>query len=178
MLSPIKQQKGAALVGVMMVLLVLTILGTNAFLTSTTELKISANYNQSLQALYAAEAGIQHLLAGYRQNFDYFLQKKTGQEMNFPLSEQDHPDHPGIKFWLQELRYDPQELPTYVEVIMIGKDTSQNCLSRIRATIYCSRSGGPSDVSPIFKKGIVTAGHLHLSGSLEILGESACQPGV
>ena len=78
MLSPIKQQKGAALVGVMMVLLVLTILGSNAFLTSTTELKISANYNQNLQALYAAEAGIQHLLSGYRQNFEYFLQKKTG----------------------------------------------------------------------------------------------------
>ncbi len=90
MLSPIKQQKGAALVGVMMVLLVLTLLGSNAFLTSTTELKISANYNQSLQALYAAEAGIQQLLSGYRQNPDYFLQKKTGPEMNFPLGEPDH----------------------------------------------------------------------------------------
>ncbi len=167
MLSPIKQQKGAALVGVMLVLLVLTILGSNAFLTSTTELKISTNYNQSVQALYAAEAGIQHLISGYRQNFEYFLQKKTGQEMNFPLSGQ---DHPGIKFWLQELRYDPQQLPAYVEVIMIGKDTGQNCLSRIRATIYCSRSGGPADVSPIFKRGIVTAGVLHLSGSLGILG--------
>ena len=76
----------------------------------------------------------------------------------------------GSQFWLQELRYDPQQLPAYAEVIMIGKDTGQNCLSRIRATIYCSRSGGPADVSPIFKMGIVTAGLLQLSGSLEILG--------
>jgi hypothetical protein len=170
MISSIKQQKGAALVGVMLVLLVLTILGSNAFLTSTTELKISSNYNQSVQALYAAEAGIQQLISGYRQNFECFLNKKTGQEMNFPVSEQDLPDRPGIKFWLQELRYDPQQLPTYVEVIMIGKDSGQNCLSRIRATIYCSRSGGPADVPPIFRMGIVTAGLLNLSGSLEILG--------
>ena len=141
MLSPIKQQKGAALVGVILVLLVLTILESNAFLTSTTELKISANYNQSVQALYAAEAGIQRLISEYRQNFEYFLQKKTGQEMNFPVSEQDHRDRPGVKFWLQELRYDPQQLPTYVEVIMIGKDNGQNCLSRIRATIIVHDPG-------------------------------------
>lgn len=170
MIPLLKQQKGTALVGVMMVLLVLTLLGSNAFLTSTTEVKISANYNQSLQALYAAEAGIQLLLSGYRQNPDYFLQKKSGLEMNFPVVEQDHPNQSGIKFWLQQLRYDPQALPIYAEVIMVGKDPGQNCLSRVRATIYCAGSGGPTDVPPIFKKGIVTAGQLQLSGSLEIFG--------
>jgi hypothetical protein len=66
------------------------------------------------------------------------------------------------------LRYDPQQLPTYAEVIMVGKDSSQNCLSRVRATIYCALSGGPLDVSPVFQKGIVTAGQLQLSGSLEL----------
>ncbi len=161
-------QKGTALVGVLMILLVLTLLGTTAFLNSNIELKISANYNQNLQSLYAAEGGIQLLLAGYRRNPDYFLQKKTGPEMNFPSEEQDHPNHPGTQFWLLELRYDPQEFPHYAEVIMAGKDPSQNCLSRVRATIYCVRSGGASDVLPIFQKGIVTAGQLHLSGSLEI----------
>jgi hypothetical protein len=170
MRSPMGQQKGTALVGVMMVLLVLTLLAFNAFLTSTTELKISANYDHNLQALYAAEAGIQLLLSGYRQNPDYFFQKKTGGDMNFLLVEKDPPHPQGIKFWIQELRYDPQELPTYVEVIMVGKDPDLTCLSRVRATIFCVRSGAPSDVSPIFQKGIVTAGQLHLSGSLEILG--------
>ena len=57
----LKQEQGAALVGVMMVLLILTFLGSTAFLTSTTELKISSNYDQSLRALYAAEAGLQNL---------------------------------------------------------------------------------------------------------------------
>ncbi|MCJ7833377.1 MAG: FapA family protein, partial [Deltaproteobacteria bacterium] len=63
-----------------------------------------------------------------------------------------------------------QEVPTYAEVIMVGKNSSQNGLSRVRATIYCARSGGPMDVPPIFKMGIVTAGQLHLSGPLDILG--------
>ena len=169
-MSPFKQQKGAALVGVLMVLLLLTILGSTAYLTATTELSISSNYNQSVQASYAAEAGLQHLLFGFRQHPTYFLQKKTGQEMNFPIQEPDQPNRTGTQFWIDELRYDPQDPPTYAEVIMVGKGPGQNGLSRVRATIYCAQSGGSSDVSPIFKMGIVTAGQIDLSGSLEILG--------
>ena len=84
MISPIKQQKGAALVGVMMVLLVLTLLGSSAFLTSTTELKISANYNQNLQALYAAEAGIQHLVIRLSSESRLFFAEKDriGNELS------------------------------------------------------------------------------------------------
>jgi hypothetical protein len=166
----INEQKGTALVGVMMILLVLTLLGTSAFLTSTTELKISANYHQNLRALYAAEAGVQQLLAGYRRNPDFFWQKKTGPEMNFPMTESDSSCSPGIKFWIQELRYDPQEVPAFVEVIMVGKDSENYGLSRVRATIYGLRSGGPNAVPQIFREGIVTAGQLQLSGTLEILG--------
>jgi hypothetical protein len=170
MRSPIQQQKGTAMVGVLMLLLVLTLLGSNAFLTSITELKISTNYNQNLQSFYAAEAGIQVLLSGYRQNPDFFMQKRTGSEMNFPMEEKDYANPKEVKFWLQELRYDPQDIPAYVEVIMVGKDPDRNCLSRIRATIHGVRGGGPGDVPPIFQKGIVTAGQLHLSGPLEIQG--------
>ncbi|MGA3085824.1 MAG: PilX N-terminal domain-containing pilus assembly protein [Thermodesulfobacteriota bacterium] len=169
-MSPLKQQKGAALVGVMMVLLVLTLLGSTAFLTSHTELNISSNYNQSLQATYAAEAGLQQLLSYYRQNPGDFLQKKTGQEMNFPIMEPEDLKSTGIKFWINALRYDPQDVPTYAEVIMVGKDSSSNGLSRVRATIYCAQSGGPMDVPSVFKMGIVTAGQLNLSGQLEIFG--------
>jgi len=167
---PLKQQKGTALVGVMMILLVLTLLGSTAFLTSQTEQNISSNYNQSLQALYAAEAGLQQLLSFYRQNPGDFLQKKTGQEMNFPTKEPEDPKSTGIKFWINALRYDPQEVPNYAEVIMVGKDPSQNGLSRVRATIYCARSGGPINVPSVFKMGIVTTGQLHLNGPLDILG--------
>ncbi len=162
----LNEQKGAALVGVMLVLLILTLLGSTAFLNSTTDLKISGHYHQSLQALYAAEAGLQHLLSVYRQNPLHFLQKKTGPEMNFSLAEPEEPNGPGTKFWINNLRYDPQETPAYVEVIMVGKDLIQNSLARVRATIFCNSS----DVPAIFKTGIVTAGTLNLKGPLEISG--------
>lgn len=167
----IKQQNGAALVGVMMALLVLTLLGTTAFLTSNTELKISSNYSQSLQALYAAEAGLQALLSAYRQNPGYFLQKNTALEMNFPVDEPDHPNRSGTKFWIKALRYDSQEIPAYAEVIIYGKDSGQYSLARLRATISCTQSGEASDVPQIFKCGIVTAGRLNLNGPLSIVGD-------
>ncbi len=162
----VKEQRRAALVGVMMVLLILTLLGTTAFLNSTTDLKISGHYHQSLQALYAAEAGLQQLLSFYRRNPLHFLQKKMGPEMNFSLAEPEEPTGPGTKFWINNLRYDPQETPAYVEVIMVGKDLIQNSLARVRATIFCDSS----DVPAIFKTGIVTAGTLTLKGPSEISG--------
>jgi hypothetical protein len=166
----LRQQNGAALVGVIMTLLVLTLLGSSAFLTSVTELKISSNYNQSLQALYAAEAGLQDLLSIYRQNPDYFLLKKTGSEMNFPIGEPDQPNGAGTKFWLKELRYDSQEIPAYAEVIIYGRDSGLYSLARLRATILCTQPGDASDVPQVFKIGIVTAGRLNFNGSLEIIG--------
>jgi type II secretory pathway pseudopilin PulG len=162
----LKTQQGTALVGVLMVLLILTLLGSTAFLNSTTEVKISGHYLQSLQALYAAEAGLQQLLSVYRQNPLHFLQKKTGIEMNFPQAEPDEHSGPGTKFWIYSLHYDPQEKPTYAEVIMIGKDAVQNSLAQIRATIFCESS----DVPAIFKTGIVTEGTINLKGPAEISG--------
>ena len=163
---PFKEQNGAALVGVMLVLLVLTLLGTTAFLCSTTEIKINSHYQQSLQALYAAEAGLQRLLSIYRQNPLYFLQRKTGQEMNFPMGEPGGANGPEVKFWVEGLRYDPRATPAYVEVIMVGKDVAQNSLARVRATIFCSSL----EVPAIFKTGIATAGTLQVRGPAEIWG--------
>ncbi|MBA4392786.1 MAG: hypothetical protein C0407_04445 [Desulfobacca sp.] len=166
----LKQQNGAALVGVMMALLVLTLLGASAFLNSVTELKISSNYNQSLQALYGAEAGLHELLSTYRQNPNYFLEKKTGAEMNLPVNESDRPTSSGTTYWIKELRYDTQEIPSYTEVIIYSKDKVNSALARLRATIACSQLGDSSEVSPIFKLGLVTAGRLNLGGSLEFVG--------
>lgn len=165
-----RNEKGAALAGVMMALLILTLLGSTAFLNTTTELKISSNYTQSLQALYAAEAGLEELLSVYRQRPMFFLEKKNGRELNFPVGEPTNPSGPGPIFWIKEMRYDPNPIPTYVEVIIHGKDLSPNSLARLRATICCTLSGIASDVPPIFQIGIATAGRLHFSGPLEISG--------
>jgi Tfp pilus assembly protein PilX len=52
-------EKGMVLVVGLLLIVVLLILGTTAVITSTTDMKISANYKTGNQAFYAAEAGIE-----------------------------------------------------------------------------------------------------------------------
>lgn len=54
--------RGSALVVCLMVLAILTILGTIAILNTSTETRIAHNTRRSEQAFYAAEAGIEHIL--------------------------------------------------------------------------------------------------------------------
>jgi hypothetical protein len=55
----IGNQKGVALVSGLLVVLVLSILGLGAMMSSSTELKISANDRSAKEVFYAAEAGIE-----------------------------------------------------------------------------------------------------------------------
>ena len=59
----LKDQRGAVLVTGLAFLAILSVLGTTAYLTSTTELKVSANYRAARQAFYDAEAGIDFAVA-------------------------------------------------------------------------------------------------------------------
>jgi hypothetical protein len=172
------QEKGAALVGVMMTMLVLTLLGTSAFIQSAAELKVSSNYSQSLEALYAAEAGLQELLASYRQNPSSFLRKQTGADMNLPVNDPGRSFYNGTTYWIKELHYDAQEVPGYVEVIIYGRDRGQTSLARLRATLSCSQGGGTTDLPSVFKMGIVSAGRIELNGPIEIAGTLHANRGV
>jgi hypothetical protein len=164
----LNRREGTALVGVILVLLVVTFLGTSAFLNSTAELKINSNYTQSLRALYAAEAGLQDLLNLFRRNPQGFLQKKSGGEFGFPATEPQAENGPGSKYWMMDLRYDSQAFPDFAEVIIAGKEVGQNALCRIRATITINGAGGSDGVPAIFKIGLVTAGVLGLIAPLDV----------
>jgi len=174
----LKEQHGAALVGVMMALLVLTLLGTSAFVNSATELKISSNYSQSLEALYITEAGLQELLAAYRRKPSSFLQKHNGAEMNFPVAESDGLSPKGAAYWIKELRYDPLENPGYAEVIIFGRDRTKSSLARLRATISCSASNDSGLLPAVFTVGIVTGGQLQLGGPLNMVGTFHANQGL
>ena len=78
-----KDQQGTALIGVLMFLLVLTLLGSKAFMSTNVDLQIGSGYRQGLQALYAAEAGLQQLVSCFRENPALFLQKKNAVETAF-----------------------------------------------------------------------------------------------
>ncbi|MDO8723937.1 MAG: pilus assembly PilX N-terminal domain-containing protein, partial [Syntrophales bacterium] len=61
-LGGFSDEKGMVLVVGLLLIVVLMLLGTTAVMTSTTDMKISANYKTSNQAFYIAEAGIQEAL--------------------------------------------------------------------------------------------------------------------
>jgi len=63
----IGNERGMVLVVGLLLIVVLVLLGTTAVMTSTTDMKISANYKTSTQAFYIAEAGIEHARENVRQ---------------------------------------------------------------------------------------------------------------
>lgn len=73
-------ESGFALVIVMVVLLMITILGLNAIMTSSTDIQIAGNERVSTKALFIADAGLNHGIRALRgQNFDTLLAGITGQ---------------------------------------------------------------------------------------------------
>jgi hypothetical protein len=65
-----ESEKGMVLVIIILVVSVLLLIGTSATMSTNTDLRISANYKSSVDALYVAEAGIQRALAYLRTGAD------------------------------------------------------------------------------------------------------------
>jgi Tfp pilus assembly protein PilX len=57
-----KNERGIALVISLMFLAILSMLGTTAYVMTTTDLSIGRNYQQASQAFYGADAGVQYVL--------------------------------------------------------------------------------------------------------------------
>ncbi|MDP3097416.1 MAG: pilus assembly PilX N-terminal domain-containing protein [Syntrophales bacterium] len=65
----LRDEKGMILVVSLMMISALLLLGTTAVMTSTTDMKINANYKTGIQAYYAAEAGLEEARARLRATF-------------------------------------------------------------------------------------------------------------
>lgn len=63
MLIKINNERGVALITALLVLAILTMLGLAAVLTSTTDMQISTNEKIAVQGQYAAEAGVEDVMA-------------------------------------------------------------------------------------------------------------------
>lgn len=55
----LRNERGAALLIVLVMLLLLTILGVTLFTSSTTEIKVAGNYRNSLETFFTADAAIE-----------------------------------------------------------------------------------------------------------------------
>ncbi|NWF91956.1 MAG: hypothetical protein HXY46_03500 [Syntrophaceae bacterium] len=76
--SALRNQSGAALVIAMTMMIVLTLIAIGSIFTSTFEIRISGNKRCSTDSFYAADSGVQVVLAR-TQNFDMNLYTATGQ---------------------------------------------------------------------------------------------------
>ena len=69
-------ERGAALIIVLVMLLLLTILGATLFTSSTTEIKIAGNYRTSLETFSAADAAVEFAMT-YEKIYTYLIPGST-----------------------------------------------------------------------------------------------------
>lgn len=79
--SRISEEKGAAMVISLMVLVILSLLGSGAIITTTTQVQIAANQKQSKIAFYAAESGWQRVAQWLDQQSLLITNDMTDQEI-------------------------------------------------------------------------------------------------
>jgi hypothetical protein len=114
-----RSEKGTALIVSLLLLLVLTILALGLINTSTFEVGISGNEKTSLEAFYAAEAGIQMALS-----------QLPSMEA---IRRQETIEGSGARFWSGTLRDrgNPTELQSLGLAFQYGSDLSQVGFRRI-----------------------------------------------
>lgn len=66
----LKDESGIALITALLIMVLITVLGTAAIMTSTTDVKIGENFKKSLDAFYIAEAGLEVGLDYLDNNFN------------------------------------------------------------------------------------------------------------
>jgi hypothetical protein len=158
--SRLRREEGLALVAVLLLMLVLTLLGGAAFVLTATDLKIGVNAQQQVGSLYAAEAGVQSLLAFYRGAPGAFFQKQTGGTLPLPEADTGAVSWEEYRIWLAALRYDPAPLPRYVELTVQAREPLSRAAARVKAVIAHNPLPGP------FQIGLVSAGRVQLSGAV------------
>src|SRR5512136_2663601 len=85
----IRDQSGAALVIALLMMITLTLIGLGSVFTSTFEIKLSGNKRGSTDAFYAADSGVQVLIANIK-NFD-LPAKYTNNQFN-PFTDPSNPN--------------------------------------------------------------------------------------
>ena len=67
-LSRVGNTRGSVLVIGLVLVVILTLMGVAALFTTQTEIQITSNYKDSVQALYAAESGAQKVFDAFKQS--------------------------------------------------------------------------------------------------------------
>ncbi len=96
----IASDKGAILVVCMLILVILSLMGVAAIMTTSTEIKISANSRKAEQAFFSADAGIERARFQINYNDTYLsppLTNDTGEPFTYQVSILDRVDVSGTE---------------------------------------------------------------------------------
>lgn len=89
MITPLKDQSGVALVLALIMIVILTLIGLASTYTSTFEMKLSGNKRGTTDAFYAADSGVQVVVANV-ENFS--LPGKYVDEKYDPFTDANNPN--------------------------------------------------------------------------------------
>lgn len=145
----LKNQKGMALVTILVLLMLLSLIGSTALFSSNTGKKISANYRYAADALQNADAGIadaarqilNKTIVGNGQVGWTQTGSTTGFTNSYSVSYVTRTDNAGNK----TIAYDPTGKP-YYQIESAGYSSGANGVERrIRAVIQMKHSGSTFD---------------------------------
>jgi len=98
MVTPLKDQSGVALVMALVMIVILTLIGLASTYTSTFEMKLSGNKRGTTDAFYAADSGIQVVVANV-ENFS--LPVKYVNNKYDPFTDSNNPNPTKAKVLIQ-----------------------------------------------------------------------------
>jgi Tfp pilus assembly protein PilX len=82
-----EDERGIALISVLLLIMVLSFVSAAAIVTSTTDLKIGENFRTSLQSFYNADAGVQYAMGQIQKRYaDAGAPNITGSQLDLHYS--------------------------------------------------------------------------------------------
>jgi hypothetical protein len=159
--SLFRDDRGIALVVAISMLAALALLGTTGYIITTLEVKTSGNYRTGVQALYAAEAGVNRLLGYYLNNTSDYSNQSTAGDMGFATSRPSSANFgDNMAYWFTDITYGSGSPPSYVVITSHGAVIGSESEAVIEAKFNAQTSG-----SSVFDYAIFAQDEIEMTGS-------------
>lgn len=157
-ISKCRDEKGMVFIIAIALVAILALVGSTAVITTTTDIKISSNYKNNVQAFYVAEAGYNRLIGEYINSPNNYISKADATGMGLSFTDPSTANFgSNAAYWFPSIIYDNSTPPAYVDVESYGKILGTNSITKIKVRIRA--------VSSLFNCGIFGDQGVTLSGN-------------
>ena len=156
-ISPSENEKGMMLIAAIALVVILALVGTSTVIRTTTDIKISSNYTNSVQTFYAAETGYNRLISEYTNTPDNYTTKASVTVIGLSTTDPCSANFgSNTAYWFPGITYGSGTPPAYVDVESYGKIFGTNSIAKLKVRIKASAS--------LFNQGIFSDQGVTLSG--------------